>query len=154
MDFNERREWLLKNQFDIPKRIECIAHAYGNDLTYNDVTYLYSAAVKEILKTYNVEIISDIGFAKGYVEAEKLWIKKMEDCIKIKKENSYLYKRLIKPIRHNCFCQIGFSPTDTPLEDNWYDESEEDMLREKYKKFEDPYDSLIFEERYIKIIDN
>ena len=62
-----------------------------------------------------------------------------------------LYKRQIKPIRHNCYCAMGIHPTDTPLEDVWYDETEEDKLRAKYEKsFKDPFDSLVFEERYIK----
>ena len=63
-----------------------------------------------------------------------------------------LYKRQIKPIRHNGYCAMGISSTDTPLEDVWYDESKENELKEKYEKsFKDPFDSLVFEERYVKI---
>lgn len=39
-----------------------------------------------------------------------------------------LYKRQIKPIRHNGYCAMGISPVDIPLEDIWYDESKEDKL--------------------------
>lgn len=64
-----------------------------------------------------------------------------------------LYKRQIKPMRHNGYCAMGISSVDTPLEDVWYDETEEEKLKEKYEKsFKDPFDSLVFEERYIEYI--
>lgn len=64
-----------------------------------------------------------------------------------------LYKRQIKPMRHDGYCAMGIHPTNTPLEDIWYDESKEDELKEKYEKsFKDPSASLVFEERYIKYI--
>ena len=65
-----------------------------------------------------------------------------------------LYKRQIKPVKHNAYCAMGVYPTNTPLEDAWYDESEEVALRNKYENsFKDYFDSLVFAERYIKIDD-
>lgn len=60
-----------------------------------------------------------------------------------------LYRREIRPIAHNCYCAMGIHPTDTILDENWYPESEETMLRDKYV-FTDPYDSLEFQERYVE----
>ena len=64
-----------------------------------------------------------------------------------------LYRREIRPVIHNCYCAMGVHPTDRII-DEWFPESEENALREKYGNLSDPYDSLIFEERYVYYGDN
>ena len=65
-----------------------------------------------------------------------------------------LYKRQVKPMRHNLYCAMGVHDYRVPIIDEWFDESEEDMLRNKYEhSFSDPFDKLEFDERYVEIKD-
>ena len=63
-----------------------------------------------------------------------------------------IYKRQIKPIRHNTYFAMGVGDYRVPIVDQWFDESEENKLKDKYENsFDDPFDKLEFDERYVEI---
>ena len=65
-----------------------------------------------------------------------------------------LYKRQIKPMRHDLYSAMGFTNYPTSIVDKWFDESEEGHLREKYSHCLSDTERLEFKERYIPWIDD
>lgn len=78
----EYKKWESKNQFFIPKRLQYIAHSFGRELTYNEVTDFYTIAVQEVLIFYNVKLLSEVPWGVGFKEVSDRWVEKMTTCLK------------------------------------------------------------------------
>ena len=88
IDKKKLKEWELKNQYRIPKRLEYIAEKYGRYITYNTLIIFFQISVTEVLLYYNVETLGEVSFGRGYVELKNRWIDKMQRYIQIQnKEN-------------------------------------------------------------------
>ena len=83
MKWDEYYNYMIINQYEIPRRLEYIAESFGRELTYNQICDLYALSVKEILIIYNKTCILDLPFGKGFVLARKKWVSKMAEAIKI-----------------------------------------------------------------------
>lgn len=81
-DKNEYREIMRERQFKIPSKIEYLTKYYGDFLTYNQITLLYSLAVSEVLITHNIEVISDLPWGKGLLLAKRKWIQLMDEALR------------------------------------------------------------------------
>ena len=80
----EYKKWELKNQFFIPRRGEYIAHRFGSELTYNEITDFYAMAVQEVLTFYNIKVLSEAPWGTAYVKVKDRWIEKMTTCLEIR----------------------------------------------------------------------
>ena len=78
----EYKKWELKNQFFIPRRLEYIAHRFGSELTYNEITDFYAMAVQEVLMFYNIKVLSEALWGTVYVKVQDRWVEKMTTCLK------------------------------------------------------------------------
>lgn len=81
----EYKKWELKNQFSIPRRAEYIAHRFGGELTYNEITDFYAIAVQEVLMFYNIKVLSEAPWGSGFVDVKNRWIEKMTTCLERRK---------------------------------------------------------------------
>jgi hypothetical protein len=82
--YEEYKKWELKNQFSIPRRLEYIAHRFGNEFTYNEITEFYAISVREVLMFYNVKVLSETPWGVGFLEVQDRWVEKMNTCLKRK----------------------------------------------------------------------
>ena len=76
-----------ERQYELPRTMMVTydADRFGNDLTYNQMTKLYSMAVDEVLLAHNVMLLSDISYGRGFHEAHERWVEKIKYCLKIAK---------------------------------------------------------------------
>lgn len=75
------RAVLIGSQYAIPKRYSWRLFNYYGSFTYSQIYLMYTGAVDEVLEKYNVELLSDIPYGKGFGEVEKIFFEKLNRLI-------------------------------------------------------------------------
>lgn len=75
-------EYMLHDQFNIPKRLNYLAEQYGL-ITWKEVQHLYNICVEEVLMEFNLRSLNDGSFGYYYKIVEERFIKRL---IKLNKE--------------------------------------------------------------------
>lgn len=82
------REYQIDGECYIPRRLyPFLSHAAYKDITWQTMTLLYRKCVELVRISYNVPILVDIPYGKGFMEVKCLFFKELEKIrFRIEKE--------------------------------------------------------------------
>ena len=82
--YKELEEMLIAHQFELPRRLTLLAYRFPHVEFYKALA-LYKLAVEETVLLFNAKNLYDepLSFGRGLVQAQKLWLEKMERAEKI-----------------------------------------------------------------------